>query len=195
MTRPNVTGIWRYRLGQIDASTVVRQFKRTFNESSLNELGKATRLCRREREATPYRLMVTLVQAFASGKLNSIADIHRAFNALCERQIQYKPFHNQLAKRGFPLFARLMLIRLLNDLACGVLRFTPYSPFARFEHIRIQDGTSFALKPALTDTFPGRLTTISPAAVELHVNLDLMSVALHTLIAVGQPAGQSTSAW
>lgn len=162
-------------MGHIDASTVVKQFKRTFDESSLNELGKATRLCRRERDATPYRLMMALVQAFAAGPLDSIASIHRAFNALCERQMRYKPFHNQLAKRGFAHFTRLMLTRLLNELACSVLHFTPDSPFARFEQIRIQDGTSFAVKSTLAGTFPGRFTTVSPAAVELHVSLELSS--------------------
>lgn len=162
-------------MGHIDASTVVKQFKRTFDESSLNELGKATRLCRRERDATPYRLMLALIQAFAAGPLDSIASIHRTFNALCERQMRYKPFHNQLAKRGFAHFTRLMLTRLLNELACSVLRFTPDSPFARFKQIRIQDGTSFAVKSTLADTFPGRFTTISPAAVELHVSFELTS--------------------
>jgi hypothetical protein len=166
-------------MGRIQASTVTRQFKRTFDETSLNELGKATRLCRREREATPYRLMLTLVEAFATGTLDCIADIHRAFNALCDKQVHYKPFHNQLSKAGFPTFVRVMLSRLLNDLACEVLRFSPESPFARFEHIRIQDGTSFALKPALAGTFSGRFTTISPAAVELHADLDLMSEMLN----------------
>ena len=105
-------------MGQIEANTVSRQFKRTFDESSVNELGKATRLCQREREATPYRLMLTLIESFASGTVDSIADIHRAFNALCERQVCYKPFHSQLSKRGFPSFVRLMLSRLLNELAC-----------------------------------------------------------------------------
>ena len=162
-------------MGHIDASTVVEQFKRTFDESSLNELGKATRLCRRERDATPYRLMMTLIQAFAAGPLDSIASIHRAFNALCGRRMCYKPFHNQLAKRGFAHFTRLMLTRLLNELACSVLRFTPDSPFACFKQIRIQDGTSFAVKPTLAGTFPGRFTTVSPAAVELHVSLELSS--------------------
>ena len=127
-------------------STVTKQFKQTFNEASLNELGKATRLCRREREATPYRLMLTLIESFATGTLDSIADIHRAFNALCEKQVQYKPFHNQLSKAGFPSFVRLVLSRLFNELACDVLQFSPSSPFARFEHIRMQDGTSFVLK-------------------------------------------------
>ena len=178
MTRPNVTGIWRYQVGRFEASTVVRQFKRTFDEASLNELGKATRLCRREREVTPYRLMLALLESFASGTLDSIADIHRAFNALCGRQIRYKPFHNQLAKPGFAQFIRLMLTRLLNELAGEVLRFSPDSPFARFAQIRIQDGTSFAVKPALAGSFPGRFSTVSPAAVELHADLDLLSEGL-----------------
>jgi len=33
---------------------------------------------------------------------------------LCESDVQYKPFHNQLAKREFPTFVRLLLSRLLN---------------------------------------------------------------------------------
>jgi len=65
----------------MNASTVVRQFKRSFDEKMLNALGKASRLCRREREATSYRLTLSLLQAFAGARLGSIADIHRTFNA------------------------------------------------------------------------------------------------------------------
>ena len=32
----------------------------------------------------------------------------------------------------------------------------------------IQDGSSFALKKKLRDVFPGRFTTIEPAAIEIH---------------------------
>ncbi len=88
---------------------------------------------------------------------------------------QYKPFHNQLAKPGFPQFTRLLLARLLTALACETLGFGDSSPFARFGSISIQDGTSFAVKPSLAELFPGRFTTVSPAAVELHVNLDILS--------------------
>ena len=162
-------------MGRIDASTVTKQFKNTFDETELNELGKATRLCRREREATPYRLMLALLESFTSGRLDSIADIHRSFNALCRSQIRYKPFHNQLSKSGFAAFTHAVFTRVLSGLACEVLRFSPESPFARFEHIRIQDGTSFALHSSLADVFPGRFTATHPAAVELHVELDLLS--------------------
>ena len=75
---------------------------------------------------------------------------------------------------------RLLLSRLLNDLACKVLRFDSGNPFARFEQICLQDETSYAVKRTLAEDFPGRFTTISPAAVELHVNLELLSEGLTT---------------
>lgn len=162
-------------MGHFDASTGSKQVKQVFEERMLNEVGKATGLCRREREVTPWRLMLSLVEAFSSATVDSIADIQRTFNALCGTQVQYKPFHNQLVKAGFPKFVRAVFCRVLDDLACKVLRLTPESPFAMFNHIRVQDGTSFALKSTLADTWPGRFTTVSPAAVELHVELELLS--------------------
>jgi hypothetical protein len=175
---------------RIQASTVVRQFKRTFEEQSVNRLGKATRLCRRERVATPFRLMLALIESFACAGLDSIADIHRTFNALCDTHMRYKPFHNQLAKPGFADFTREMLSRVLNELACEVLQFSAHSPFARFNQLRIQDGTSFALKPSLSDVYPGRFTTVSPAAVELHVDLDLFSETANRIVLSADTASE-----
>ena len=167
---------------RIEANTMTRQFKRTFGEKTLNELGKWARFCRRERDVTPFRLALSLIESFSTGSVKCIADIQRGFNALCESEVKYKPFHNQLAKRQFPTFVRLLLSRMLNELACEALRFASHSPFARFEHIRIQDGTSFAVKPTLASVFPGRFTTVSPAAVELHVDLDLMSEMMNRVV-------------
>jgi len=39
---------------------------------------------------------------------------------------------------------------------------------ARFRDLVIEDGSSFAVKRALKDLFPGRFTTRGPAAAELH---------------------------
>ncbi len=169
-------------MGHINATTVVNRFKRTFGEETLNELGKLSRFCRRERTVTPHRLALSLIEMFASGPVKYIADLQRGFNALCASEVQYKPFHNQLAKRSFATFMRLLLSRLLNDLACKVLRFDSGSPFARFEQICLQDGTSYAVKRTLAEDFPGRFTTVSPAAVELHVNLELLSEGLNTIV-------------
>lgn len=173
---------WRYRVEQRKASTVTKQFKRTFDEAALNELGRAARFCHRKRTITPYRLALSLVEAFATKSVASIADIQRAFNALCDTDVQYKPFHNQLAKRQFPEFTRRLFERLLTDLASVTLRFDDASPFSMFNQISLQDGTSFALKPALAKAFPGRFTSTSPAAVELHANLDLFTESLNQVV-------------
>jgi hypothetical protein len=176
---------------QINVTKVVKQFKRTFGEDTLNELGKIARFCRRERTVTPHRLALCLIETFATRPVKYIADIQRAFNALCATDVQYKPFHNQLAKQGFPTFVRLLLSRLLNELACQVLRFNASSPFARFGEIRIQDGTSFAVKRTLADEFPGRFTTTSPAAVELHANLELLSEGMSAVVLTPDSAAEA----
>ncbi len=164
---------------RINANAATREFRRMFGKAALNELG---RICRRERDVTPFRLALSLIESFSNGSTRCIADIQRTSNALCGTTVKYKPFHNQLAKRQFPTFVRLLLSRMLNNLASDVLRFSAGSPFARFEHIRIQDGSSFALKSTLAQAFPGRFTTKSPAAVELHVDFDLLSETANRIV-------------
>ncbi len=70
---------------KINTQTMVNQFKRSFGKAALNELGKITRFFQRERIITPHRLAMSLIEAFAGGNINSIADLQRAFNALCEQ--------------------------------------------------------------------------------------------------------------
>ena len=162
-------------------STVARQFKRSFSQQVLNGLGKAVRFCFRVRAITPYRLALGLIEVFATMQVKTIADVHRAFNALCNTTVHYKPFHNQLVKATFPTFMRGLCEQLMARLTSEVLRFAPQSPFAQFTHITIHDGTSFAVKSTLKKTFPGRFTKISPAAVELHVSMELLSEGLETV--------------
>ena len=174
----------------ISAATMMNRFKRSFNEARLNEIGKLARFCRRERIVTPYRLALSLIEIFAANGARTIADVQRAFNALCEQDVQYKPFHNQLSKPQFPTFMRVLFSRLLNELACEVLRFGPHSPFAQFTQIRLQDGTSFAVHATLAEEFPGRFTTVSPAAVELHVNLDLLTETVNEVVLTPDTAAE-----
>lgn len=162
-------------------STVARQFKRSFSQQALNGLGKAVRFCVRVREITPYRLALGLIEVFATMQVKTIADVHRAFNALCNTTVHYKPFHNQLVKATFPTFMRGLCEQLMAQLTSEVLRFAPQSAFAQFTHITIHDGTSFAVKSTLKKTFPGRFTKVSPAAVELHVSMELLSEGLETV--------------
>ncbi|MGK0169898.1 MAG: hypothetical protein ACI9W2_001621, partial [Gammaproteobacteria bacterium] len=107
---------------RIEVSTATKQFKRTFCESRLNELGKAVRFCPRERTVTPFRLVMGLINVMSTPKVETIADVQRAFNALCETDVQYKPFRNQLSKPQFPILMREVCSRVLDELVCDVLQ-------------------------------------------------------------------------
>jgi hypothetical protein len=63
---------------------------------------------------------------------------------------------------------RQMFDRLIARLRIQTLAPEGHAAVSRFKDIVIQDGSSFALKHKLCDVFPGRFTTVEPAAVELH---------------------------
>ena len=157
-----------------ELSTLAARFKRVMSETELNKLGRAVRFCHRERLLTPFRLALSLVGSFALRQVETIADLQRAFNALFETEVAYKPFHNQLAKRQFADFMRELASRMLEALVVKVLEVGRKGAFAEFRRIVIQDGSSFAVKDVLARHYPGRFRTVSPAAVELHVTLDLL---------------------
>jgi hypothetical protein len=61
-----------------------------------------------------------------------------------------------------------MLTRLLDWLRLQSLTPEGDRAVARLTDIVIRDGSSFPITPALPGAFPGRFTTIEPAAVEVH---------------------------
>jgi len=63
---------------------------------------------------------------------------------------------------------------MLGKLMVKTLRIKRDSPFSEFKEIVIQDGGSFAVKDTLSKVFPGRFTRNNPAAVELHVTMNLL---------------------
>ena len=159
-------------------TTLVNRFNRVVSESTVNGMGRAVRFCKRERILTPYRLAMSLLVSFSTTRVQTLADIERCFNALFGTSVAYKPFHNQLAKWRFAEFMRVFVDALLGQLVVRALRFAPRGPFSEFSRIVIQDGSSFAIKDILQDFFPGRFTKVRPAAVELHVTLDLLKEAV-----------------
>ena len=168
----------RDRVKRTNGNTAVGRFKRAFSEQELNRLGKEVRYCQRERVVTPFRLVMTMLSTLSSRKVETLADLQRGFNALFGERLAYKPFHNQLSKRGFAEFMRACVERLVEKLVLNVLKIKEGHAFSEFRRIVIQDGSSFAVKDSLGDVFPGRFKRVSPAAVELHVSMDLLSEAL-----------------
>jgi len=153
------------------------KFKAVFSEMELNALGKKVGFCDRERVITPFRLILSVVMSLACGQVESLADLQRDFNALFDTGIGYKAFYNQLAKKKYADLMLSVMCLVIRQMSFSVLGFQKGSPFCRFEKILVHDGSSFALKDALKESFPGRFTTVSPAAVELHTTIDLLSDA------------------
>ena len=141
---------------------------RACSVDAVNQLGRDTGQAKRLRTVTPHRLFLAIVSTLGSGRVESLADLLRAFNHQNGVEVAYKAFYNRLARLGFATFMRGMLARLIDQLRVQTLTPEGQRAVARFKDIVIQDGSSFAVKPALSGTFPGRFTTIEPAAVEVH---------------------------
>lgn len=140
-----------------ELSTLAARFKRVMSDTELSALDRAMRFCHRERTLTPFRLAVAIVGSFALRPVETLADLQRAFNALFDTEVEYKPFHNQLAKWAFPSFVRELAGRLLEALGVKVLTVGREGAFAEFWRAVIQDGNSFAVRNALAQQFPRRL--------------------------------------
>ena len=141
---------------------------RVLSREEVNQLGRATGQARRLRTVTPHRLFVAVVSTLGSARVESLADLLRAFNYQNGVTVAYKAFYNRLALAGFATFMHGMFDRLVAHLRVETLMPEGQTAVARFKDIVIQDGSSFAVKRALHAAFPGRFTTIEPAAVEIH---------------------------
>ena len=161
-------------MGRGHHSEFAERFKRVLSGGTVNALGRLTRFCQRERVITPHRMAVSLLSSCARGQVQTLADLHRDFNALFGTRVGYKPFHNQLAKRQFADFMRELACKVIERWTVRVLKADPGGSFSEFGRIVIQDGSSFAVNDALARHYRGRFHTRSPAAVELHVTMDLL---------------------
>lgn len=141
---------------------------RALSVDDVNQLGRDTGQSKRLRIVTPHRLFLSTISALAARNVESIADLLREFNHQNDVTVAYKAFYNRLAGPGFAAFMRQMFARLVEQLSIRTLAPEGHTAVSRFQDIVIQDGSSFAVKNKLQNVFPGRFTTIEPAAVELH---------------------------
>ena len=155
-------------------SMVADKFQWVFSQELLNACGTEAKFCRRQRTITPFRLGLALTAACASQRVDTLADFHRSFKALCDTTIPSKAFYNQVAKPHCATFVGTMASRLLGEMPLNVLGFPKGRAFAECRHVIIQDGSSFAIHDAWREVFPGRVKVVKPAAVELHTTMDLL---------------------
>jgi hypothetical protein len=134
----------------------------------VNQIGRETGQSQRLRIVTPHRLFLSVLGGMAGTNVEALADLLREFNHQNNVTVAYKAFYNRLARPGFAAFMRQMFLRLIKQLSLRTLEPESRAVVSRFKDLVIQDGSSFALKRTLSEVFPGRFTTVDPAAVELH---------------------------
>ena len=78
----------------------------------------------------------------------------------------------------------------METLVIRVLGVASGGAFSEFRRIVIQDGSSFAIKDALKEVFPGRFKKVKPAAVELHATLDLLDESLSKVTLTADTASE-----
>jgi hypothetical protein len=128
---------------------------------------------RASRVLKPVMFITSPLHSLGTRRIESLADLHRDFNADHGTTVNYKPYYERLDTRGFAEWMRSTFEHLLSSLYVKVVSPLKSSPFGQFEDIVLHDGTSFALHEQLARSFPGRFTTISPSAVELHATMSL----------------------
>lgn len=141
----------------------------------LRELGRKSGFVIREREVTADRFVTSLLKSLGSRNIESIADLVRDFNYDHRCSIHYNPYYKRIDTPCFPRMMRTLFESLLNELTTNVLTPQYDSKLSHFRDVIVQDGSSFALHDGLAEDFAGRFTTISPAAVELHVTMSLFT--------------------
>ena len=148
----------------------------------MTAIGRSTGFFKRERNMTPMKMMMSLLSCFAGGQSTTLADVQRTYYALSPASMAYKPFHNQLSKAAFARFMQGLASHVLSTLVVEVLKPSWAGLLAEFGRVLTQDGSSFAVKDTLRRDYPGRFTTVSPAAVELHVTWNLCRESIEQVV-------------
>lgn len=151
-------------------------FRSVLSNTAIEALARKTRFAqRRARVASSTSVTWALLTALGGQLTRYISDVLRTLNAQEGTSLRYKPFWNRLARPGFPAFTKALFQQLCSSLTTRVLERQAGSASSRFSDILMDDGCSFAIADGLAEMFPGRFTKLSPAAIELHGHMSLLT--------------------
>lgn len=122
-----------------DAETVERELRRAFTPASIDIIRRSTGYNPRQRVATAYRLMLTVVEGFLVGQTLSFASL-RAIFVRRFGFVRPCPFQKRFKQASAVAFFRAALERLVASIveAAGLeLR----GPLGKFADVRVYDGT------------------------------------------------------
>ena len=159
-----------------DISPIQHNLQITLSENRINKLVEDIGFLIRHRTILPYPLVISVLTALSKdSNAETLMDLHRKFNEMTGLNVSRHAWREQVIKPEFvTLFIRVFK-RSLVKMTKKALSFASESPFARFEHIWLHDGSSQAVVDRLAEILPGRFKTVSPAAIEMHATMDLLN--------------------
>lgn len=156
-------------------------FQGFFDPQHLQELANRSGFSQRVRKITAGDFISNLVTTMGQGKVNTIAELHQNYVRNSGVPINYKPFHDRLNQPGFPALMGELARMCFEKMRISTLASNGSPLFNGFEDIILHDGSSFGLRNGLQETFPGRFSKHTPAAVELHVSMSLFTGNITTV--------------
>lgn len=157
----------------LDAESTGKLLQDILDPDEIENIAHESGFIVRQRDMVAYILVLTLLSCLGCKAIKWIAELHRTYNRLSEKSIEYKPFHNQLRKKSCPQMLMILIEYALQKLIFQELVAIPKSQLAMFDDILIHDGSTVSLKDSLKNHYPGRFSKISPAAAEVHLTLSL----------------------
>ena len=154
-----------------------------FNAKKLFDLAREKKFIQRARQINPLKLLLSITSTLGCQSKANLADIHRNYQNISGMRINYKPFHNQLKKPQCSEFLKSCFENVMQQWVLQSLKLTSLSTGAKFpfSQIKLHDGCSFQVHDALQKTYPSRFKKRFPAAIELHVTMDLLSGSIDYL--------------
>lgn len=158
----------------INSESTANLLQDMLGNDEIEQIARETGFIIRQRDLVTYILVLTFLSCFGCKATKWIAELHRTYNRLAKKPIEYKPFHNQLRKKACPKMLMTLIEYLLQKLIFQELVAISESKLAMFDDILLHDGSTVSLKASLKNKYPGRFKKTSPAAAEVHVTLSLL---------------------
>lgn len=158
----------------MDFNAIPKQLTSVLNSSNITQLAKECHFMQRMRNISPMQMVLAMLNTLGTRTNINLADIHKNLCTEHDIGISYKPFHNKLKKPELTQLLRKLVEQAANQWLLALVHKVLPSEYP-FKSIEAHDGSSLKLHIGLTKEFPGRFTKTHPAAMELHVTMDLMS--------------------
>lgn len=163
---------------QTQSKTLASEVRKLFPDAWLRREGKAVGAWKRQRKVSIVALFWTVVLGFAVSKKRTMAELRRELErrtaSTLEESSFYEHFHQGLTKLLLrAIYHALSLQHDVGKSVAGALSF--------FQEVLAVDSMVIRLHELLQGPYPGTRINHSPAAAKLHVVLNVLRAAPHSV--------------